>query len=206
MNLKEFCWLKRIINMQNENKIKKPLLIGITGGSGCGKSTLCELLIKDSPGCKVEMLHTDDYYKPVKPKIIAPVTRKEYDDYNHPDAIDFNKLFADLDKLLMQSDECDVILIEGLFVLYLDELRERFDLKIFIDVQSDERLVRRIKRNMEWGYSLDEIADYYLETVRYRHDEFVAPSRWYADIVLNGSSFSKVGVQMIQDWIVKYSK
>ena len=78
-------------------------------------------------------------------------------------------------------------MIEGLFALYLPEVLEHLDLKIFVDLKSDERLVRRIRRHLERGDTFDEITDRYIDTVRFRHDELVEPTRWRADLVLNGT-------------------
>ena len=89
------------------------------------------------------------------------------------------------------DEEYDVLLIEGLFTLYLPEIRNRLSLKIFIDLQSDERLIRRIRRWIPQGQTFDEIADRYLDTVRYRHQEYVEPTRWYADLVINGTLSEK---------------
>lgn len=77
----------------------------------------------------------------------------------------------------------DIVLIEGLFSLYFEQIRDKLDLKLFIDLKSDERIYRRIKRWMDCQ-TLDEIALRYLDTVRYRHDEFIEPTRWYADLVI----------------------
>jgi len=73
-----------------------------------------------------------------------------------------------------------------------EEVRSRLDLKIFLDVQADERIVRRLKRNLDRGMPFEDIARFYLDSVRHRHHEFVEPSRWHADIVLNGVSFPRV--------------
>lgn len=194
--------MERKMSLYNENK--KALIIGVAGGTASGKSTFCELLSKDLIDLKIKTIHMDEYFKAVKPKVTAPFTGIEYDDYNHPDAVDIDKLVCDLDKLVDNDRDIDVIIVEGLFALYADALCKYFDLKVFIDVQSDERLIRRIKRNMKRNMTFDEIASYYLDSVRYRHDEFVEPTRWYADIVLNGSSFSGAGLKIIEEWIVNH--
>ena len=79
------------------------------------------------------------------------------------------------------------MIIEGLFALYLEPIRKKLDLKIFVDLESDERIVRRIDKFMTmFGQTKEEITDRYLDTVRFRHKELVEPTRWHADLVLNG--------------------
>lgn len=180
------------------NKIN-PITIGIGGGSASGKSTICSYIENELINFKVHSIHLDDYYKCKKPSVISPFTKIVYEDFNHPDSIDFKTLIGDLDNL--KEKDLDVILIEGLMVLHKDEIRENLDLKLYIDCQSDERLVRRVKRNLQWGQNFDEITSVYLDSVRYRHDEFIEPSRWHADIVLNGSTFSHKGINLVIEWI-----
>lgn len=80
-----------------------------------------------------------------------------------------------------------MLIVEGLLTLWDCGLYEQLDLRLFVDCRADERIVRRLKRNMQWGYTFDEIADVYLDLVRTRHDMYVEPSRWKADLVINGS-------------------
>ncbi len=130
---------------------------------------------------------------------MAPYTVKTYEDHNHPDCIDFDALLSDYEHACQEGYHA--IIIEGLFTLYHDAIRGLLDLKIYIDCQADERIVRRIKRNMAWGLSFDEITDVYLDAVRHRHATYVEPSRWYADVVLNGSTPSTVGYDLVLDWV-----
>ncbi len=180
---------------------KKPLVVGIAGGSASGKSTLCERLVCALEGLRVDVLAMDRYFRRVKPMMVAPFTGVVYEDHNHPDSFDLAALVRDLDALLIQENPLQVILVEGLLTLQNDEIRSRLDLRIFLDAQSDERLVRRLKRNMARGMDFDEIAAFFLDSVRYRHQEFVEPSRWHADIVLNGSNFSSRGLELVAEWI-----
>jgi uridine kinase len=89
--------------------------------------------------------------------------------------------------------------------LHDDAIRSLLDLRIFLDAQSDERIVRRLKRNLAVGGDFDQIAAFFLDTVRYRHQEFVEPSRWHADIVLNGSNTSDRGVELVIEWIRRHA-
>jgi len=164
---------------------KKPYVVGIAGGTCSGKSTITARLTAALEGkYRVTMLNMDRYFKRPGMTTIAPITRIEYPEHNHPDALDTEKLYADFEAAI-NGNECDVVLIEGLFALHLDRIREQLDLKVFIDLKSDERLYRRIKRWLE-REDIDKISHRYLDTVRFRHDELIEPTRWHADVVANG--------------------
>ena len=96
------------------------------------------------------------------------------------------------------SQPYDVIIAEGLMVLWDDAICDMVDLKLFVDCRSDERIVRRLRRNMAWGLSFDEIADVYVDLVRFRHDEYVENSKWRADLIINGSKQSEQAIDMIE--------
>ena len=163
--------------------------IGIAGGTCSGKTTLTGALEERfaADGVKVIAIHMDKYFKRPTPNTIAPITRVEYPEHNHPDSFKLDEFYAAIAEA--RASDVDVVLIEGLLVLYLDEVRDQLDLKIFVDLPSDERIVRRIKRFMrDRGQTMDEVANRYLDTVRYRHNEFVEPSRWHADLVINGAT------------------
>lgn len=169
---------------------KKPYLVCIGGGTCSGKSTLATYLEQRLSDKKTVVFHMDSYF--IKPfeTVIAPLTGKPYPEVNHPSAVDLARLFADVDAALSDTEN-DLILVEGLFALQQPDLYEKADLKIFVDLKSDERLVRRIRRHIERGDTFDEITDRYIDTVRFRHDEFVEPTRWRADMVLNGTFYGK---------------
>ena len=162
--------------------------IGIAGGTCSGKTTLTNALEETftAQGKKVIAIHMDEYFKRPTPNTIAPITRVEYPEHNHPDSFKMEEFYAAIDEA--RASDADIVLIEGLLVLYLDEVREKLDLKIFVDLQSDERIVRRIKRFMSFGQTMDEVTNRYLDTVRYRHNEFVEPSRWHAELIFNGAA------------------
>jgi uridine kinase len=162
--------------------------IGIAGGSASGKSTLCDLLENELRQYKTKVFHMDDYFKAEedRPYSKAPITNNRYIDDNHPDTIDFSKLHSDL-SIALNSDS-EFVILEGLFVLLEEEICSKLDLKLFVDCRADERIVRRLRRNMAWGLTFDEISNVYLDLVRYRHDEYVEPTKWKADLIINGSS------------------
>lgn len=179
---------------------KRTYVVGVGGGTCSGKSTIVEKLAKIlSEKYKVAVLNMDGYYKPIALTTIAPITRIEYPEHNHPDAMDIDRLYNDL--IAAITDETnDIVLIEGLFALHFDQLREKFDLKIFVDLKSDERMYRRIKRMINYE-TMDQIVDRYLDTVRYRHDELVEPTRWHADLVVNGTLDANLGTSIVESYI-----
>jgi len=182
--------------------MKKPYIIGIAGGTASGKSTFSDLLEKSLEKIKVKVIHMDHYFKSEQEKAHpkAFVTGKIYTDDNHPLSINLPKLKDDLAEIA-KKNAYDVIIVEGLFTLYDDNICDMLDLKLFVDCRADERIVRRLKRNMKWGLSFDEIADVYLDMVRYRHDEYVEKSKWRADFILNGSNPSEQALKIISDYV-----
>ena len=187
--------------------MKKTFVVGIAGGSASGKSTFSDALekaLKNSKNLDVYVFHMDSYFKAEKdrpqPRVEAPFSGVMYADDNHPTSIDLPKLSADLEKAVA-SDKYDVIIVEGLFTLCEKDIYSQLDLKLFVECRPDERIVRRLKRNMAWGLSFDEIANVYIDMVRFRHDEYVEPSKWRADIILNGSYPSEITLKMIVDYI-----
>lgn len=187
--------------------MKKPYLVGIAGGTASGKSTMSRWLEEGLAGLNVKTFHMDEYFKPdgVRPKAKAHVSGEIYYDDNCPDTIYADRLREDLARALGQG--FDLILVEGLFALWYDWLYEQLDLKLFIDCQADERIVRRLRRNMaQRGLSFDEIAGVYLDMVRYRHDQYIEPTKWRADLILNGSSPSAVSKGLLLDFLRRQAK
>lgn len=160
--------------------------IGIAGGTCSGKSTLAGKLA-DTFGSRCRVVHMDAYFRRPSITTIAPITGIEYVEHNHPDALYLDRLYADIEEIAANGTE-EICIIEGLFALHLPEIRNRLDLKIFVDLASDERLVRRIRRFTANGQTFDEVTSRYIDTVRFRHDELIEPSRWHADMVVNGNA------------------
>ena len=181
---------------------EKTFVVGIAGGSASGKSTLCGKLEQELKEYKLFAVHMDSYMKPEedRPHTKAFVTGKIYSDHNHPTTVDLPKLNLDLEKMISAS-EYEIIIVEGLMALWDDTIYNKLDLKIFVDCKPDERIVRRLKRNMQWGLTFDEIADVYLDMVRYRHEEYVEPSKHRADIIINGSNPTDVSLDVLTEYI-----
>lgn len=184
----------------------KPVAVGIAGGTASGKTTLAERLAATLQPLTARIYHMDRYFKDVRPQTQAPLSGKWYEDHNHPDSFELTRLRQDLAEILKPSaggagQPPAIVIVEGLMTLQDEAVRGMLDLKIFVDAQADERIVRRLRRNMDRGLSFDEIADFYLDSVRYRHQEFVEPSRWHADIVVNGSAAGDRAVDVVASWI-----
>lgn len=164
----------------------KPFFVAIAGGTCSGKTTLAEnLRQKLEEKYLVTVINMDHYFKNPTPTVIAPITGIEYPEHNHPDSLKLDEMMVDLDAAL--AGESDVVIIEGLFALYLDWIRTRADVKVFVDLESDARLARRIVKFMKRDQSYDNIVNRYLDTVRFRHNELIEPTRWHADMVINGT-------------------
>jgi len=176
------------------------MIIGIAGGTASGKSTFAEQLKAALPALRVKLIHQDSYFLPKRqlPQVQAPFSGKTYRDYNHPQSVDLDKLTKDLVKA---KGNYNVIIIEGVFVLQHPPIFEQLDLKLFVDCPADERIVRRLRRNMTWGLSFDEIAEFYLDLVRHRHDEFVEPTKHRADLIINGAQPFHTAVQILTAYI-----
>lgn len=182
--------------------MKKAYIVGIAGGSGSGKSTFCGALEAALRPLSVKALHMDDYFREEdqRPRARGPVSGVEYMDDNHPLTMNLARLREDI-KAARDQGDLQVLLVEGLLTLQDDGIFELLDLKFFVECPADERIVRRLRRNMEWGLSFDEISNVYLDLVRFRHNEYVEPSKWRADVILNGSKSSRRALAMVAQFI-----
>ncbi len=180
---------------------KKPYVAAIAGGTCSGKSTLTKN-IRDALSGKfrVKTINMDSYFKKEPPTTIAPISRKEYVEHNHPTTLELPRLISDFIEAA-ESPDYDLILVEGLFALYIDEIRQRADLKVFVDLSSDARLVRRITKHMGWGQTYEQVTERYIDTVRFRHNELIEPTRWHADLVINGTLDDNKGTEIVIGYI-----
>ena len=193
----------------------RPLIIGIAGGSGSGKTTLVERLCEQF-GEDVSVLTHASYYTP-RPDL----TDEERDGLNldHPASFDTDRLISDLEDLIagktVQVPVYDfaiqdrleetrslsptkIILVEGMLILENKALRNLLDIKLFVDTDDDVRLLRRILRDTrERGRTLDEVAERYLATVKPMHQQFVEPSKRYADVIIPEGGENAVALLML---------
>ena len=177
------------------------LIIGIAGGTASGKSTFAEILAeKLRESFTVKLVNMDAFYKSEdeRPKNVSHLSGKTYMDDNVPDSIDFDAFHREID-----SAAADVVIAEGLFALSDEYLKEKLFLRVYVDCRDDERAVRRLKRNMSWGLSFDEVAEVYLDMVRFRHDQLVEPIKWTADVIVNGASDTEKAAEMIKSYITE---
>lgn len=191
------------------------MIIGIAGGTGSGKITLTQHL-KDHFGENVSVVYHDNYYK-AHPNM--PYEERCKLNYDHPDAFDTDLMVEDLKTLCAgQTIHCPVydytihnrskdtvevrptkvVIVEGILIFHPKELRDLMDIKIFVDTDADVRILRRILRDVkERGRSLDSVISQYLNTVKPMHQQFVQPSRQYADIVVLDGGHNLVALDMI---------
>lgn len=186
--------------------MKKAYIVGISGESASGKSTITDCLKEKLTELKVKLIHMDDYYKEEleRPVMLGLLDGKQYVDDNHPDCLNLDNFYSDLEKTV--SEDWDVILIEGIFTLWDKKILPLLDLKVFVDCDSDERLVRRIKRHKSIGQDFDAITQRYIQAVQPRQKEYVELTKWKADIILNGFQMSSLGIEIILTWIYKMRK
>ena len=194
------------------------IVVGIAGGTGSGKTSVAHYILNYLKSYAVDpiLLEQDSYYK--RNDNLSFVERVELN-YDHPDLIDFPLLIEHIKDLregksiekpiydfqtYNRKDETEVvkptklIIVEGILLFTLDELRDLFDVKVFVDTDDDERLLRRIERDMkERGRSFDSIKDQYRKTVKPMHLEFVEPSKRYADVIIPRGGDNKVGIKMV---------
>ena len=159
------------------------LFIGIGGGSASGKTTLANQMADFLAPLRVAVIHQDRFFKTneEKPKYFSKIYNTDRPDYNRPDSFRVEEMIA----FCREVRDADVVILEGILTLHFAELRALMDLKIFVHADADERIVRRIRRNLPKS-SFDEIASYYIESVKYRHQELCEPTRLFADLVIEG--------------------
>ncbi|WP_257297818.1 uridine kinase [Haloarchaeobius sp. FL176] len=177
-------------------------VIGIAGGTGAGKTTVARE-VADTVGEAVTRIPLDNYYEDLSH---MPLEEREEVNYDHPDAFEWELLVDQLDSLLMgqpiempqydfeihnRTDETvtvspsDVIVVEGIFALYDDDILDMCDLRVFVETDADVRILRRIRRDvLERGRELAGVIDQYLSTVKPMHEQFVDPTKKNADVII----------------------
>lgn len=175
--------------------MRKSYVIGIAGGSASGKSTLAKKLVSELSPMETKLFAMDSYFKPeIDLPLVTTKNERQYRDYNCPDSFELGRL---KDDILAAKGKFDIIIIEGLLTLWDDNICSLCNLRVFVDCPADVRIVRRIKRNLAWGRSLEDITSVYLDLVRYRHEEFVEPSKEKADIVIDSTVDMNDGLEEI---------
>jgi len=192
------------------------LIIGIAGGSGCGKSTVVRQITKHLPRESVTIVPQDAYYKDNGHK---PPEERARINFDHPTSIEWNLLIRQLDSLragkpvempiysyvtCARSKEtitvrpARVIIVEGILIMSNPRLRERMDIKVFVDADADDRLMRIIRRDIEErGRSFTQVLDHYDKYVKPMHLQFIEPTKRYADIIVPQGGANHVAIDIL---------
>ncbi|GAA4813348.1 uridine kinase [Litoribaculum gwangyangense] len=193
------------------------LVIGIAGGTGCGKTTVVNQILNELPEGEVGIISQDSYYN--------DTSHLSYDErvqinFDHPRSIDFELLEAHLKELkkgnpihqpvysfvkhnrtgdTVLTHPRKVMIVEGILILTNPELRAMFDIKIFVHADSDERLIRRLKRDIcERGRDLDEVLTRYKTTLKPMHNQFIEPMKEFADIIIPNNHYNTVAIDIVK--------
>ncbi len=193
------------------------LIIGIAGGTGSGKTTVVEQIIQELDILDIGVIYQDDYYKDLSHLSYEERTKVNFD---HPRSIDFDLLVEQLEHLrsgesvkqpiysFKEHNRTDqtkklspkkVMIVEGILLLNNPALRNLFDVKIYVHADSDERLIRRINRDIEKrNRTLDEVIARYQNTLKPMHLEFIEPSKEFADIIIPNNKFNNVAIEVVR--------
>ncbi len=196
--------------------MRKPVVIGVTGGSGSGKTSVTKAIYESFKGHSILVIEQDYYYKD---QSHLPFEERLKTNYDHPLAFDNNLLIEHLEKLLRyepidkpvydyaihtRSDQVihvepkDVIILEGILVLEDERLRNLMDIKLFVDTDADIRIIRRLTRDIkERGRSFDSVIDQYTNVVRPMHNQFIEPTKRYADIIIPEGGQNHVAIDLM---------
>lgn len=193
----------------------RPTIIGVAGGSGSGKTTVVREIVRAMGPANVAVIHHDSYYRD-EPRTRAADGSINFD---HPDALETELLAHHLEQLgrgesvqvpvydftthrrreeTVRIQPARVIIVDGLLIFAEAALRERMDIKVFVDADADQRLMRRLRRDIqERGRDLASVLDQYTTTVRPMHLEFVEPSKRWADIIIPRGGHNRVALDML---------
>jgi uridine kinase len=199
------------------------LVIGIAGGTGSGKTTVVKKLTEQLPKGEVAVLSQDSYYKD---NSNLPLEERQKINFDHPNSIEFDLLVAHIKQLkegkaieepiysyltCTRSDEtrsvspCNVVIVEGILILTNKELRELFDIKLFVYADDDDRLGRVINRDIsERGRDVNKVLQRYNKSVKPMHLQFIEPSKIYADLIIPQGGHNKVAIDVLSVLIEKY--
>lgn len=195
---------------------RKPVVIGVAGGSGSGKTSVTKSIYEYFKGHSILMLEQDFYYKD---QSHLPFEERLKTNYDHPLAFDNDLLIDHINQLLsyqsiekpvydysihtrseevIQVEPQDVIILEGILVLEDERLRNLMDIKLFVDTDADLRIIRRLQRDIkERGRSMDSVIDQYIGVVRPMHNQFIEPTKRYADVIIPEGGHNHVAIDLM---------
>lgn len=193
------------------------LVIGIAGGTGSGKTTVVQQIMNELPSEEVGIISQDSYYKQTNGLTYEDRARINFD---HPNAIDFELLTQHLAELkagrnveqpvysfITHNRTSDtvithprkVMIVEGILILSDARLRDMFDIKIFVHADPDERLIRRMKRDIaERGRDMEEVLNRYQNTLKPMHEQFIEPTKAHADIIIPHDRYNTVAIDVVR--------
>lgn len=196
--------------------MRKPIIIGVTGGTGSGKTTVTRKIIEEFGDVSLAYIPQDAYYKD---QSHLTMDERVLTNYDHPFAFDNDLLSEHISQLLdgqavqmpvydftqhnraeetIRVEPKEVIIIEGILIFSDKELRDLMDIKVFVDTDDDIRIIRRIKRDMaERGRSLDSIIDMYTSIVKPMHEQFIEPTKKFADIIIPEGGSNNVAIDLM---------
>lgn len=201
------------------------ITIGISGGSGSGKTSVVNAIVKAFPESKISVIALDSYYW--DKGHLSKEERKEIN-YDHPNAIEISLLIKHVKELICgksikmpiysyitsgRSNEtvlvkpAEILIVEGIFILLKQELLDLLNLKIFVDTENDERLMRIIGRDtIERGRKLEEVLEHYNKNVKPMHQQFIEPTRYNADLIIPKGGKNKIGIDVLNSMLKYYLK
>lgn len=196
-------------------------IIGIAGGTGSGKTTVVRKIMEALQDENVAVIPQDSYYN--DNSLISMEDRRKIN-YDHPSAFDWDLLRKQIQQLrdgkaieqptydyitsnrkkeTIHVEPCEVIIIEGIMALYKKEMRDLMDLKIFVDADTDVRLIRNIQRDtVERGRTAQMVIDRYLEVLKPMHEEFIEPTKRYADLIIPQGGSNKKAIDIMRTYII----
>lgn len=196
--------------------MRKPVVIGVAGGSGSGKTSVTKAIYESFKGHSITMIQQDFYYKDQSD---LPFEERLKTNYDHPLAFDNDLLIEHLQKLLqyepidkpvydyslhtrskevIEVEPKDVIILEGILVLEDERLRNLMDIKLYVDTDADIRIIRRLSRDIkERGRTLDSVIEQYTNVVRPMHNQFIEPTKRYADVIIPEGGQNHVAIDLM---------
>jgi uridine kinase len=194
----------------------EPVVIGVAGGTGSGKTTVAREILRRAGTDQISLIQHDAYYKDLSQ---LPLAQRAMQNFDHPDALDNDLLSAHLKELkasrtvaipvydftthtrtaeTLRVEPRRVVLVEGILLFADSALRDLMDVKIYVDTDADIRFIRRLQRDIaERDRTMASVIRQYLSTVRPMHQEFVEPSKRYADVIIPEGGFNEVAMEMI---------